>query len=72
MIYVALELGEFAVAVFWDRNAAEQFCLRENNMLQVEYMEVEEFPLIDMYGFPCSMKDIPTIYPWLAQAPKGY
>jgi hypothetical protein len=72
MIYVALELGEFVVAVFWDRDAADRFVLRENNTLEVEYMFVEEVPLIDQYGYPCAMKDIRFVAPWICDVPPPF
>jgi hypothetical protein len=46
--------GRKPVASFLNRATALEFIKSENDAVQAEMLELEEFPLVDDYGFPFS------------------
>lgn len=58
MLYqvIAAECG--VVAVFFDEASAQTFCQAENDEVQADYCTIEEYPLVDDYGFPMRARDL--------------
>lgn len=72
MNYAHLAIQEYSnhsviVAIFWDRESADHFAESENDLAQCEFTLIESIALVDMYGFPCRLSDLPTIAPWSIQ-----
>lgn len=63
------EPADFPVAIFWDRGAAQIFAKTENDAVQAEVVLVEEIALVDAYGFPGRLTDLPIVAPWAARCP---
>jgi hypothetical protein len=60
--------ADIVEAIFFDREAAQDWCNSENDALECAFYEPEELPLIDNHGFHCRRQDVPIIAPWIAEA----
>lgn len=54
-VFVAIECGEYEVASFLSRAAAEEFCHSLNCEQECNFMEVEERLPVTAHGFPVTI-----------------
>lgn len=52
--------------VGFDNKAAVAFAEQENNWHRCDVAEIEEWALVDAYGFVCNRADVGVLFPWLA------
>lgn len=52
-----------AVASFWTRANAQQFCDDQNDAVQACILEVEDVACVDRYGFPVSRVEYRELHP---------
>lgn len=50
------------IACFFTRQSAEEFAKVENDELQANIHSVDQYDMIDKYGFPMSAREWPEIY----------
>lgn len=50
------------IAYFTHRQCAEQFIRTENDAVQAPMLELEEYPLFDKHGYPCTAREWFEIY----------
>jgi hypothetical protein len=59
-------LGETILFVAFDHEAAAQFARTVDDDCECEVTEINEFALVDNYGYPCQRKDAGFLFPWMA------